>query len=107
MRTHCISALLLDLEDPTIVIGSLKDALLCPTEAERDGYTPNVLYSCGSFQMGKHVMIPYGIADQSIGIALVHIDELVSALIAQHTGLGSEITDDATSIESDGSGNSH
>jgi predicted GH43/DUF377 family glycosyl hydrolase len=99
MRTYCISALLLDLENPTILIGSLVQPLLCPMESERDGYTPNVLYSCGSFQSGNHIMIPYGIADQSIGIALVHIDELVSALIAQHSGLGSEITDDATSIK--------
>ncbi|MSZ54782.1 MAG: glycosidase [Actinobacteria bacterium] len=107
MRTYCISALLLNLEDPTIVIGSLKDALLCPTEAERDGYTPNVLYSCGSFQMGKHVMIPYGIADQSIGIALVHIDDLVSSLIAQHQDSGSVITDDTASIKRNGASNTY
>jgi predicted GH43/DUF377 family glycosyl hydrolase len=87
MRTYCISALLLDLEDPTVVIGSLKNALLCPDESERDGYTPNVLYSCGSFQMGKHVMIPYGIADQSIGIAMVHLEQLVSALLSEHQEL--------------------
>ena len=48
MRKYCIGALLLDLNDPTKVIGSLKEPLIVPNEDEREGYVPNVVYSCGS-----------------------------------------------------------
>jgi predicted GH43/DUF377 family glycosyl hydrolase len=80
MRTYCISALLLDIHDPTRVIGSLDTPLLSPTEKDRDGYVPNVVYSCGSMLHGESLMIPFGIADNSIGIAVANINEVLERL---------------------------
>lgn len=82
MRTYYISALLLDLEDPTKVIASLDEPLMSPRADFRHGYVPNVVYSCGSLQANDTLMMPFGIADQSIGIATAQISELVNALLA-------------------------
>ena len=80
MRTYSIGALLLDLNDPTKVLASLRDPLLTPTAEERDGYVPNVVYSCGALKHANTLVVPYGIADGSIGIATVAVDELVARL---------------------------
>ena len=80
MRTYSIGAILLDLDDPTVVVGKLDDALLTPTADERDGYVPNVAYSCGALVAGETLVIPYGICDSSIGVASVAMPELLDAL---------------------------
>jgi predicted GH43/DUF377 family glycosyl hydrolase len=80
MRTYNIGALLLDLEDPTRIIGRLREPLLSPTRDEQDGYVPNVVYSCGALVHGGSVVIPYGIGDSAIGVATVSLDELLDAL---------------------------
>jgi predicted GH43/DUF377 family glycosyl hydrolase len=80
MRTYTISASLLDLEDPTRVVGTLDAPLLAAGEDVRDGYVPNVVYSCGALAHGSTLMLPFGIADQSIGIAVVDLDGLVARL---------------------------
>jgi len=80
MRTYCISAALLDLEDPARVIGTLDRPLLAPRLDERDGYVPNVVYTCGAMRHGNHLVIPFGIADESIGIAIADIDKLLEEL---------------------------
>ena len=80
MRTYAISAMLLDLDDPLRVIGTLDAPLLSPAETERNGYVPNVVYSCGSLLHGQTLMIPFGIADESIGIATADIDVLLDHL---------------------------
>ena len=80
MRTYSIGAILLDLEDPTIVLGSLSEPLLTPAPDERDGYVPNVVYSCGALLAGENLVIPYGICDSSIGVASVAMSELLTAL---------------------------
>jgi predicted GH43/DUF377 family glycosyl hydrolase len=80
MRTYSIGAWLLDLEDPTRLIGRLRHPLLTPLSDEQDGYVPNVLYSCGAVLHGSTLLIPYGIGDQSIGFATVHTDALLAAL---------------------------
>jgi predicted GH43/DUF377 family glycosyl hydrolase len=80
MRTYTISASLLDLEDPARVIGTLDAPLLAAGEDVRDGYVPNVVYSCGAVVHGATLMLPFGIADQSIGIAVVDLDGLVARL---------------------------
>jgi predicted GH43/DUF377 family glycosyl hydrolase len=82
MRTYYLSAMLLDLNDPARVIGTLDRPLLSPREDERDGYVPNVVYSCGSLVHAGRLVLPYGIADQSIGIATVQMDELLEELIS-------------------------
>ena len=80
MRTYSIGALLLDLEDPTTVIGSLTEPLLTPDRDERDGYVPNVVYSCGSLVHAGTLVLPYGMSDGAIRIAKVSMDELLAAL---------------------------
>jgi predicted GH43/DUF377 family glycosyl hydrolase len=82
MRTYCIGALLLDLDDPTVVIGQLPEPLLSPTTEEQDGYVPNVVYSCGGVLHGDTLVIPYGIADTSIRIATVSWAELRGVLVS-------------------------
>ena len=80
MRTYHLSAMLLEIGDPARVIGTLDEPLLSPLDTERDGYVPNVVYSCGSLLHQRNLVLPYGIADQSIGIATVSLDELLNRL---------------------------
>jgi predicted GH43/DUF377 family glycosyl hydrolase len=80
MRTYCIGAILLDLEDPTRILGQLPQPLLSPATDEQDGYVPNVVYSCGALVHADTLVLPYGIADVAIGIATVPLPELLAAL---------------------------
>src|SRR6267378_2196414 len=65
MRKYCIGAFLLDLDDPTKVIGRLPEPLIKPNESEREGYVPNVVYSCGSLLHGRQLIIPYSTAEDA------------------------------------------
>jgi predicted GH43/DUF377 family glycosyl hydrolase len=80
MRRYVISALLLDLHRPEHVIAELPDALLAPDETERDGYVPNVLYSCGALIHEGTLWLPYGASDARIGFATVPVDALIAAM---------------------------
>jgi predicted GH43/DUF377 family glycosyl hydrolase len=70
----------LDLDDPSRVIGLLNEPLLSPDDDERDGYVPNVVYSCGSMIHAGHLVLPYGSADVGARIATIPLDELLSRL---------------------------
>jgi len=78
MRVYAIGALLLDLDDPTRVLGYSRTPLLSPDTDERDGYVPNVVYSCGSFLHDGLVWIPYGIDDSRIGVAYAPLDAVLA-----------------------------
>jgi predicted GH43/DUF377 family glycosyl hydrolase len=80
MRQYWMGALLLDLEDPSRVIGDLVEPLLMPEPAERDGYVPNVVYSCGAMRHGDHLVVPYAIADTHIGMVTISLHELLLRL---------------------------
>jgi predicted GH43/DUF377 family glycosyl hydrolase len=80
VRNYCIGAVLLDLDDPRKVIGRLRDPLLEPLEHERDGYVPNVVYSCGSLIHNGWLVLPYAVSDYATTIALVRLDELLERL---------------------------
>jgi len=80
MRRYVLGASLLKLDDPTIEIGRLKEPLLIPNSDEREGYVPNVLYSCGSIIINGKLIIPYGISDSSTGFAAVDLEELITKL---------------------------
>ena len=82
MRTYGIGALLLDLDDPTRVVGRLARPLLTPTADERDGYVPNVVYSCGAMLHGRTLVLPYGSSDTTTRVALVGLDALLEELRA-------------------------
>lgn len=80
MRRYVLGALLLDLEDPRRVLASLPEPLLAPDASEREGYVPNVVYSCGAMQNGDQIILPYGLSDAAVGIALISIPQLLAAL---------------------------
>ncbi len=80
MRRYCIGASLLDLENPCRVIGHLKKPLLAPVEKERDGYVPNVVYSCGALLHNDTLIIPYAMADSATSCASVSVSELIDHL---------------------------
>jgi predicted GH43/DUF377 family glycosyl hydrolase len=80
MRKYAIGACLLDLNDPCRVIGRLREPLLTPNENEREGYVPNVVYSCGGLVFGDTLVIPYAMADFATTFATVSLPDLLTAL---------------------------
>ena len=80
MRRYALGALLLDLDDPCRVIGHLKEPLLVPNADEREGYVPNVVYSCGAMIHGDHLVLPYGYADVGASIVTIVLDDLLDQL---------------------------
>lgn len=80
MRRYCIGASLLDINNPEIEIGRLKDPLIIPNPDEREGYVPNVVYSCGSIIHNGELIIPYGLSDHSSGFATVNLKILLDRL---------------------------
>ncbi len=80
MRRYAIGAILLDLEDPQRIIGQLVEPLLAPAPDEREGYVPNVVYTCGGIVQIGQLILPYGFADVGIAIATTPIDDLVTRL---------------------------
>jgi len=80
MRRYAIGAILLDLEDPLRIIGQLAEPLLVPAADEREGYVPNVVYTCGGIVHEGQLILPYGFSDVGIAIATTPIDDLVSRL---------------------------
>ena len=80
MRTYRIGAILLDLDDPTKILGRLAEPLLSPAADEQNGYVPNVVYSCGALIHDDNLVLPYGIGDAAIGFAVVPVPELLRAL---------------------------
>ena len=80
MRKYCIGAFLLDRDDPTKVLGRLRKPLLTPNQNEREGYVPNVVYTCGALAHNGELIIPYGLADHATGFATVPLADLLSAM---------------------------
>ena len=80
MREYCIGAMLLDLENPAKIIARLDEPLLTPREEEREGYVPNVVYTCGALLHNGDLVIPYAMSDLISGIATVGVSELISCM---------------------------
>ena len=80
MRKYCVGAMLLDIDDPSRVLGRLKEPLLTPNENEREGYVPNVVYSCGSVVHNGTLILPYAMSDYAATFATVPIDELLESM---------------------------
>ena len=80
MRRYCIGASLFDLDDPSKEIGRLNEPLLSPLEDEREGYVPNVVYSCGAIIHNNSLILPYAVSDYSSTYAVVDMVELIDAL---------------------------
>jgi predicted GH43/DUF377 family glycosyl hydrolase len=80
MRKYCLGAFLLDLDDPTRVIGRLREPLLFANETERDGYVPNVVYTCGGLLHERELIIPYAMSDYATSFAVAPVDDLIEAM---------------------------
>jgi predicted GH43/DUF377 family glycosyl hydrolase len=88
MRTYSLGIELLDLEDPARVISRIKEPILVPNEYDRDGYVPNVVYSCGAMIFQDELIIPYASADQRCGIASLSLSGLMARLLYNITANG-------------------
>lgn len=80
MRKYCISAFLLDLDNPAKIIGRMREPLIRPNEQEREGYVPNVVYSCGGLVHRGHLIIPYAMSDYATTFATAPLDEVLGAM---------------------------
>lgn len=80
MRRYAIGAALLDKDDPSKVIGRSKEPFLVPNDNEREGYVPNVVYSCGAMLHGDSIVLPYAMADQATRVAIVNLPALLDTL---------------------------
>ena len=78
LRRYSISAVLLDINDPSKVIGRCEKPLLSPLETEREGYVPNVVYSCGSMIHGEKLIIPYALSDSATTFATIELKDLLN-----------------------------
>jgi predicted GH43/DUF377 family glycosyl hydrolase len=85
MRQYALGAMLLDLTDPGVVLARLPVPLLTPRSDERDGYVPNVVYTCGALLHLGRLTIPYGISDGAIGFAQIDVEELLSRMVPEPT----------------------
>ena len=81
MRTYCIGVMLLDLNDPRKVIGILEEPLITPSEKERDGYVPNVAYTCGAMIHNDQLYVPFATSDTTTRFGMVSMDRLLDRLI--------------------------
>ena len=81
MRKYCIGAILLDKHDAGKVIGRLREPLLSPNQNEREGYVPNVVYTCGALVHGDKLVMPYAMSDSASSIAIVPLDDLLQCLV--------------------------
>ena len=80
MREYTLSAALFELDNPEKEIGRLSTPLISPNEVEREGYVPNVVYSCGSIIHNDSLIIPYAMSDYSSTYATVNLKELLEVL---------------------------
>ena len=80
VRNYCMGAVLLDRDDPAKVLGRMPVPLLAPDEGDRDGYVPNVVYSCGAVVRDRTMLLPYGVADDYTSFCTVSIDALLAAM---------------------------
>ena len=80
MRKYALGCALLDRDDPSKVIGRTKEPILSATDADRSGYVPNVVYTCGVLKVGNRLLLPYGISDSAVGFATVKIADLLDLM---------------------------
>jgi predicted GH43/DUF377 family glycosyl hydrolase len=81
MRKYALGCVLLDRQNPSKIIGRLREPLLTAEDADRAGYVPNVIYTCGALRVGDRLHIPYGISDSSVGFATIAINDILASLI--------------------------
>lgn len=82
VRNYCMGAILLDRDDPSKILGRMPTPLLEPNPGDRDGYVPNVVYSCGALARRRTLLLPYGVADDYTSFCTVSVDALVATMRA-------------------------
>ena len=80
MRKYSIGAVLLDKEDPSKVLGRTVQPILSANDEDREGYVPNVVYTCGATRVGDDLFMPYGVADSSVAFAFIPIKGLIATM---------------------------
>ncbi len=80
MRKYSIGAVLLDRDDPRKVLGRTTQPIVSPSDEDREGYVPNVVYTCGALAHGRRLFMPYGVADSSVGFAFIDLPQLLAAM---------------------------
>lgn len=80
VRNYCVGACLLDKQDPSRLLARTPLPILTPSPLERDGYVPNVVYSCGAIALGRDLLIPYGVADNFTAFATTTVDRVLAAM---------------------------
>jgi predicted GH43/DUF377 family glycosyl hydrolase len=80
MRKYSIGCVLLDKDDPRRVLGRTAHPIVSPSDEDREGYVPNVVYTCGALAYGRRLFMPYGVADSSVAFCFVDIDELLASM---------------------------
>ncbi len=83
MRRYCLSAILLDRNDPTRLIGHLSEPLLYPHPDEMNGYMPNVVYSCGSVIHRDQLILPFSVGDTFSSLALAPLEEIFHRILSK------------------------
>lgn len=81
VRKYAIGAILLDRDDPTKLLGRTPDPILVPSEGGREGYVPNVVYTCGATLLGRELFVPFGISDSAIGFGSVPLGKLLKQMV--------------------------
>ena len=80
MRKYALGCALLDKKDPSRVLARTKTPLLTAIDADRYGYVPNVVYTCGALKVGENLLVPYGISDSAVGFATTSIAEILDLM---------------------------
>jgi len=81
MRKYSIGALLLDKADPRKVLGRTIHPILSPSDEDREGYVPNVVYTCGAMAHGRRLFMPFGVSDSSVAFSFIDMDELLASMV--------------------------
>lgn len=81
MRRYCIGAALLDKQDPSKVLARLPEPLLRPARSSREGYVPNVVYTCGAMRLNDRIVLPYAVSDTFSNFATIEISALLRAMV--------------------------
>jgi len=81
MRKYALGAALLDRDDPAKVLGRTREPILTAVDADRSGYVPNVVYTCGVMPVGERLLVPYGISDSAVGFATCKIADLLALMV--------------------------
>jgi predicted GH43/DUF377 family glycosyl hydrolase len=81
MRKYSLGCALLDRDNPAKVIARTAEPVLTAVDADRSGYVPNVVYTCGALKVGERLLLPYGISDSAVGFAMVEIPALLDLMV--------------------------